>query len=184
MREKKIIMVIMFFVLSTISYGKGFLGINGNLFFPSDKDYKEVYGNSMIYPELEIIYSVKNNIFLFGGYGYFSKTGKTIGDLKEDAKSSRGILSFGAGYDIELNEKTDILVKFGIARIGYKEEAMEVKKEGNKIGFLMGAEFMYKIGERFFTKLTVGYMNGKDKIDEVNLNLGGFKTGIGIGLRF
>lgn len=58
MRDKKIIVIILFFVLSTITYGKGFIGINGNLFFPSDSDYKDIYESSVIHPEIEIMQSV------------------------------------------------------------------------------------------------------------------------------
>ena len=184
MRDKKIILIILFFVLSAITYGKGFIGINGNLFFPSDSDYNDIYGSSVINPEIEIMQKVSNKLFVFGSYGYMSKTGNTLGDLEVDTKSTRNILSVGAGYGIMINENADIIIKLGMSRIGYKEEAMGESVSGNKFGILFGTDLLYKIGNRFFTKLTIGYMSGRDNIDGVDIKLGGFKAGVGLGIRF
>ncbi len=182
--NKIIISILLSIVLSVFVYAEGYISLNGNALFPSDSAYKDVYGSTIIYPEIEAGYKIYKDLFVFGGFGFFSKEGKTTGDLQIDTKSKQNILSFGVGYDFDLSEQIDILIRAGIARIGYKEEAMEQEVKGNKTGILLGSDLVYKFGERFFTKATIGYMSAKDTIEEVDIKLGGFKVGIGIGLRF
>lgn len=182
--NKIIISLVLSMVLSGFVYGEGYLSLSANALFSSDSGYKDVYGSTIIYPEIEAGYKTYKDMFIFGGFGFFSKEGKTTGELQINTKSTQNILSFGVGYDFNLNEKIDILIRAGIARIGYKEEAMEQEVKGNKIGILLGSDLVYKFGKRFFTKATIGYMSAKDTIEGVDIKLGGFKVGIGVGLRF
>jgi hypothetical protein len=184
MRYKKIIVIILFFILSTIVWGKGYVGINGKFLFSSDSNYKRIYGNSQFYPELEVGLDIYKGIVLFGSYGYFSQTGKTEGELKEDTKSTKEFLSFGAGYKIEANEKIYVLIKVGVSRIDYKEESMGEIIKNNKIGLCGEVNIIYNMSKRLYTKIFIGYMGGKDKIDDVDIKLGGFTAGLGLGIRF
>ncbi len=184
MKKKKILIIIVLFTITGLIYGKGFVGINGKVLFPTDNNYKDIYGNSAIYPEFELGLNIYKGVMIVGGYGFFSKEGKTIGELKIDTKSNQKILKLGIGYGIDLGEKLKVIVKGGISNISYKEEAMGESLSGNKTGIMLGGDILYSIGDRFYTKGIIEYISSKDTKEGVDIKLGGFCIGIGLGVRF
>ncbi len=184
---KKRVFIIIVFLVSTITltagekiYGE--LGIN--LLLPSDSGYKEIYGNSVIMPDVEIGYMINEKVNIYGGLGYISKSGTTVGELKVTTKSTRSYLDFGIGYGIYNSNKLSIKIKSGVSYIMSKEEAMEEEVSSNTLGFRGELEGNYSINKNIFTGLKIGYIYGKDRVEDMDIKLGGVKIGLLLGYRF
>ncbi len=185
MKKVILIMIVLLVSVITLRAGDKIYGELGmNLLLPSDSNYKDIYGSSEIMPDIEIGYMVNEKINIYGGFGYISKSGTTEGELKVDTKTRRIYLDFGIGYGIYKSDKISIKVKGGISYIMNKEEAMEEEVSSNTLGFRGEIEGDYKIGKKVFTGFKVGYIYGKDNVEDVDIKLGGVKIGIIIGLIF
>ena len=179
-----IIFVLMVSVL-TLTAGEEIYGDLGiNLLLPSDSNYKEIYGNSVIMPDVEIGYMINDKINIYGGFGYISKSGTTEGELKVDTKSTRTYLDLGIGYGIYKGDNLLIKIKGGISYIMSKEDAMEEDVNSNTLGFKAELEGDYKINDKLFTGLKIDYIYGKDRVEDVDIRLGGVKIGVVLGYRF
>jgi len=163
------------------------VSFTGNYLSPSDSNFKDTYGSGVFFPELKLNYKVFNNISLWAGFGLLSKTGETPG-LGEEAKSSQNIISFGVGYSGDFNPKFGYKVEVGAAYFSYKEEAMETEISDSAFGFRGDFGIVYNITATFFAEITAGYMSASDTLtvlgEDVDIDLGGFKAGIGVGIKF
>ncbi len=184
---KRIVLIIIVFLVSTIilTAGEKIYGELGvNLLLPSDSNYKEIYGNSVMMPDVEIGYVINEKISVYGGLGYISKRGTTVGELKVDTKTARSYLDFGIVCGIYNSNKLSIKIKSGISYIMSKEEAMEEEVSSNTLGFRGELEGNYSINKNIFTGLKIGYIYGKDRVEDMDIKLGGVKIGLLLGYRF
>ncbi len=186
MKIKSISIIFMILVVAGSVYGSGnvFTGINFGVLFPSDSNYKEIYGNSAFFPELEIGLQIYKGIMIIGEYGSFTKTGKTIGELKLDIKSSQSLMSIGVAHRVYSIKRLIIIAKSGIAFINYKEEAMGESISGNKTGFMLGGDLVFNVSDKLYTKGAIKYRSAKDTINRMEIKLGGLSIGIGVGIKF
>ena len=175
----------MIFVLcaSAFSEEKFMVSASGNYLNPSDSGYKDVYGSSLFYPEFEAGYKLHKGFFIWAGYGFFSKKGTTT-VLGQEAKSTQNFLSFGIGYNGNFSEKVEYKAKLGMFNADYKEEAMGEEVTGSSIGYLVDAGILYRVWSNLFVKMTTGYFNAAEKVEGLEIKLGGFKAGIGVETRF
>ena len=183
---RKIIFVsLMILVLSVCGFSeeKFMVSVVGNYLNPSDSGYKDIYGSSVLYPELRAGYKLYKGFYIWAGYGFFSKKGKTV-ELKQEAKSTQRFLSVGIGYDGKISEKFWYKAELGLLNASYKEEAMNEEIKGSSIGFGVEAVVLYRIFSGFFVKIYAGYLSASDKVGDVEIKLGGFKSGIGVEARF
>jgi len=183
---KKILFVsLMVFVLcaSVFSGEKFMVSATGNYLYPSDSGYKDVYGSSLYYPEFKAGYKLYNGFYIWAGYGFFSEKGTTT-ELGQKAKSTQNFLSFGIGYNGKFSGKLEYKAELGGFNADYKEEAMGEEVTGNSVGFGVETGILYRVWSSFFIKISAGYLSASDKVEEVEIKLGGFKAGIGVEARF
>jgi len=154
-----------------------------NVLFPADSAYQETYQKMVFLPELKAAYSISGNLFVWAGYGRVSASGETP-QLKEPAESSQGFLAAGAGYRHPLSGGWSLWGELGVASISYDEEALGKSISGSTLGFVVNAGVRRDLGERFFLIAQLGYVYGKKTIEDVAVKMGGFKAGIGAGVRF
>jgi len=175
----------MIFVLygSALSGEKFMVSASGNYLNPSDSGYQDVYGSSLYYPEFLAGYKLYKGFFIWAGYGFFSKKGTTT-ELGQETESTQNFLSFGIGYNGKFSERAEYKVKLGMFHAGYKEEAMGEEVTGSAIGYLVEAGILYRMWSSLFIKMTTGYFSAKEKVEEFAIELGGFKAGIGVEMRF
>jgi hypothetical protein len=73
-------------------------------------------------------------------------------------------------------------------QVGYKETAFGEEAKSNAFGLNLGGAFVFKVSDRMFLEINAQYVIANEKItdsiEEINLKLGGLRTGIGLGLRF
>lgn len=152
-----------------------------NYFIPSEKAFKDIYGGGMMYMG-EINIRIWRNIELWIGGSYFSKKGK-LTFTQEDTKLE--IIPIGAGLKFWLSTGSpDFYVGGGLSYILFKEK--------NPIGDISKGELGYDgiIGSivelpwGFLIDLFINYSYSVTKPADFKVNIGGFKTGIGIGYKF
>ena len=161
---------------------KLFFEIQGAVMLPSDGDFKDIYGSSVIYPRVKAAYKFGDHFYGFFGCGLFNITGETL-VLKEESKSKQKICLIAAGYEGDISDKLQFRVEAGGANFDYKEEAFGEIVENTKFGIYLGSSIVYNFSDTFFATLNLGYMGASDKINDVNIKLGGIHTGFGIGFR-
>ena len=178
-----ILLVTFAIVLNASGDGKKmFFELQGALMLPSDADFKDIYGSSVIYPRVKAAYKFGDHIYAFFGCGPFNITGETP-VLKEKSKSKQKICQIGAGYEGDISDKMQFRLEAGGANFTYEEEAFGESIDGSKFGIYLGGSMVYNFSKSFFATFNLGFMSASDKIEGVNIKLGGVHTGIGIGVR-
>ncbi len=157
--------------------------ITGGALFPGDSGYKDVYGKSAFFPELKAGYALSEKIFVWAGYGFLYKKGETP-VLKLEAKSSQHFLSLGAGYRGKLAGQLGYEADLGLMIVAYKEEAMETSASGTAFGFRVDAGLTYVLFGPVFAVADVGYLYASEKVNGETIKPGGFKAGLGLGVKF
>jgi hypothetical protein len=159
------------------------VSLAANVLFPVDSAYRETYSSPVFLPELKATYVISDNFCVWAGYGGVSASGETP-VLKEPAESSQGFLAAGAGYRRPLSAGWSLFGELGLASIAYDEEALGKTVSGSALGFVVNAGVRRDLSERFFLLAQLGYVYGKKTIEDVAVKMGGFKAGIGAGVRF
>lgn len=179
-----VILVVIFSVSlsGTESRKKMFIEFQGNMMFPSDSNFKNIYGSSAIYIRGKSGYKIFGDVYLFFGCGLLNKTGTTP-VLKVDATTKQKICIIGAGYEGTFSGKFGYRLEAGGANFSYKEEALNETANGNKIGIMLNGSLVYDFSKTFFATFSLGYFGTSDTIEGVNIKLGGLHTSIGAGVR-
>ena len=155
----------------------------GSVLFPGDSGYKDVYGKTGFLPEFKAGYALSESLYLWAGYGFLYKKGQTP-VLKLEAKSSQHFLSLGAGYRGTLSASLGFEADLGLVLVAYKEEAMGTSASGTAFGFRADAGLTYALFGPVFALAEVGYLYASDKIEGETITPGGFKAGLGLGVKF
>ena len=111
----------------------------------------------MIYPGIKAGFKVLEKIYIFLGYDFLSKKGKTP-VLFEDSESTQNIFSAGAGYEGRLSNKFNYRLEAGGVSFSYREEAFGESASGSKIGIALNGGFVYKLGKKLFLSLLTGFL--------------------------
>lgn len=181
--KKYLLIIGIIVILSGLLLGEGkiIIAASGNLLMPADANYKDIYGGSVFFPEFKLGYRMFNNGYLWASVGFFSKEGETI-KLGLSADSSQTLISFGGGYTFHLSEKAGFNAELGLVSFSYKEEALDLEVSDSAIGFVVNGILIYKLSDKFFLQAIIGYASAADTVDDTEIKLGGFKSGIGLGV--
>lgn len=188
MKQKGILILVVLFITASVLPGasgggkKMFVEIQGAFMLPSDGDFKDIYGSTVIYPRGKAGYKFGDHFYAFFGCGFFSITGETP-VLKEESKSKQKICQIGCGYEGDISEQLQFRLEAGGANFSYDEEAFGETVDGSKFGIYLGGSLVYNISNTFFATFNLGYMGASDEVGGIDIKLGGVHTGIGIGFR-
>lgn len=170
-------------ILSGTESGKKmFVEFQGNMVFPSDGNFKDIYGTSAIYIRGKSGYKIIGDLYLFFGCGVLNITGETP-ILKEEAKAKQKICIFGAGYEGSISKKISYRLEGGGSNFSYTEEALDEKVTGSKLGIMVNGSIVFDFSDRFYADFSVGYIGASDSVEGVGIKLGGIHTALGIGIR-
>ncbi|HSQ35113.1 MAG TPA: hypothetical protein VLQ89_03885 [Candidatus Binatia bacterium] len=153
------------------------------LFNSSSADYRQIYGQAILMPELKVTARVYRNFTLWGGFALISRDG-TIEEIEEDAHINQTLLGFGLGYAHKLGAKLRLRGELGLTSISFKEEALDEIQKGSGLGWKIGANLDYCINKYLFATLTAAYSAASDETEIGKIKLGGFQAGIGLGYTF
>ena len=185
MKVKSILILWFLFLLALASpvKGKGYVILHGTFFIPSDANFQDIYGGSVIMPGIGFGMKLSRSISFFVSADYLSKTGSTVGELKDQTKTSQIFAAGGLEVRLQLTARYDATFRAGIAYVNYKDTAFAEAVKGNGIGFLLGAGLNWKM-KSFFLALDIDYLRATDTPFNDKIILGGMKLAIGIGRFF
>ncbi len=154
-----------------------------NSFQPSSSDYRDIYGETAVVPELKITYKIFKNFTLWGGFGLISKQG-FIEEVAEAAEIRQNFFNIGVGYAQKLSARLRLRGELGLAAITFKEEALGSIQKGSGLGWKLGADLDYFIGKKLFVFLAGAYSAASDNVETGKIDLGGLQAGVGLGFAF
>jgi hypothetical protein len=169
---------------ATVPAGRWTVLARTALLFPADAEYRKIYGERRPYFELKVGADIARNLYLWGAWGSFSGTG-TIPLVDEEAESSQNILSFGAGFRLSITPRLGARAEVGFSRIGYKEKAMGLEVSGSGTGLRAGVSGFYTFSRTVFAEVGLDWAHASSTTEDgLELRLGGWILGAGLGLRF
>ena len=154
-----------------------------NVFQASSSDYRDIYGETAVMPEIKITYMVFKNFTLWGGFGLTSKNG-FIEEVEEEAEIRQNFFSIGVGYAHNLSARLRLRGELGLAAITFKEEALGGIQKGSGLGWKLGADLDYFIGKKLFVFLAAAASAASDNVETGKIKLGGLQAGVGLGFAF
>lgn len=166
---------------------KFFISVIGSYMIPAQENFSDIYGSGMVHPGIKAGYKFYRSFYLWGGYDVSSKKGKTL-QFEEPSKWKERFFSGGLGYNGNMSINFAYKAEIGMLYVVYREEAFDEEVTGSAIGVRIGGAGIFKISDRLFTEISMGYLAASDKTivddEDISLKLGGFRGGIGLGIRF
>ncbi|MGD8538536.1 MAG: outer membrane beta-barrel protein [Candidatus Aminicenantes bacterium] len=150
-----------------------------------DSTFKDIYGSGSIFPELKAGIRLFSGLQVTGGYGYFKEEGTIEGLEGEDAsaESLQNYYSAGLEYLFDVSWSWALKVSGEYIWIDLEESAFyNIIKESTN-AYRVGIGFVYDIGHGFILEFFGAYTSGSDTVNEIDIKLGGFQAGIGLGFR-
>jgi len=181
--KKILLLVLAISLLVAANWAKGFsLAPTLSYLGKDDAGFKEVYGSGGLQPGLRAEAVVWKNLSLYASYDFFSKKGTTP-ILEEETRTIQHSLALGAAWRGKFSEKISWGVYAGLLHIRYQEEALGDKIKDSATGIELGVLLEYDLSDKIFIFPLLSYLKADDSIDDMKIKLGGFKAGIGLGIR-
>lgn len=164
------------------------LEIRSAAFFHSSGRFREIYGNVGGSYQLEA--STKFNdcdcYETWANFDWFSKHGKSDG-FNDPTRVSIANISLGIKFPYQICEQFTAYIGIGpsLSRIWLKNKSQCRHEKVSKlaIGGVLKTGVYYFISERVFVDVFVDYLYQPVHF-ETHVDIGGFKTGAGIGVKF
>jgi hypothetical protein len=147
----------------------------------ADSGYREIYGQSLFYPEARVDVRLVSALYVTGGFGFLTKKGETP-DLHLPAKSTQRFFTGGLAYLLPVTGSVKVKLEAGVAGIGFKEQAMDLTVTGTKLGY-HGELGLLVLGEVAFTGFNIGYISATGTVEGVKIKLGGARASLCVGFR-
>jgi len=189
MKNKLIVLVLLMAAAVLPAADKRFaVSLTGNVMLPADSAFKDVYGKTVILPELQIGTRLKGPLYAFAAFGLTSKTG-TIPVLGDEAQADQQMGSLGVGVSMPLAGRLALACQVGGCYFHVKEEALGMSFSASKLGFRADALLTTRLGGGLYGGVQLGYRSAKgendvDPANKVSFTLGGFTAGVTLGLSF
>jgi hypothetical protein len=181
MKRISLIMILLFCASAAFSGDRLLVSAGVGYLQAADSGYREIYGQSLFYPEARMGVRLVLGLYLMGGFGMLTKKGETP-DLHLPAKSTQRFFSGGLAYIVPVSGAVRFKVEAGVADISYKEEAMDLTVKRSKIGYEAELGLLI-MGDVAFTGINLGYLSAADTIDGVKIRLGGARASLCVGFR-
>lgn len=186
MRLKKAILGLGIFFLFSVFCCASFSLIFHMDYMVKDREFSKIYGDGGLLPSVEVkLPTFLRSFHLYGQLGYFRKEGtiKTE-EFEAPASFNQNFLSAGLEWSIRFG-RTGIFSKGGLVFIRYQESALGVKDSDASWGFELGAGLSWDIFKNLFIVLEADYVHARERSEryDVVVKPGGFKAGLGIGLK-
>jgi len=157
------------------------LEVKGAYFQPTEKVFKEIYGNGQTYG-LELGIRIWGGLAVWASGDYFTATGKLT--FTGEVTKIRIIPVCGGGKYYFLSGRISPYVGLGVGYFAYKEESPIGKVEKGNLGYIGKAGISFNISSGIIIDIQADYSHCQVKPAEVKANLGGLQAGIGLGVVF
>lgn len=159
-------------------------------FYPTEKLFREIYTDNLCEYQLEVSKDLWGPTVAWLNVGWFSKQGRSIG-LNEKTRISLLPVSFGASYRFFLTSYMNIYLGAGVSYVyvQIKDDSDFVQKNNNKgsWGGVLKTGMQYYFTPCFFGDVFADYQYNHVKYsghNRHNAEVGGYKIGVGLGVRF
>ncbi len=160
--------------------------IRSAAFFPSSHRFREIYGNVCLSLQLEASAKLYDCADGWANLDWVSKNGKSDG-FNDSTKVSIANFSFGIKFPYQLCEQFTAYIGIGpsLSRIWLKNKSQCGHETVSKwaIGGVLKTGIYYYINNCVFIDVFLDYLYQPVPF-ETHVNIGGFKTGLGLGVRF
>jgi hypothetical protein len=188
---KKLLIVPAVLVLLTAASAENrfFLSIGANYIRPADENYRLVYGNQVLYPEITGSVRLVAGLCLTGSVGKFTKTGTTP-ELELETRATQSYFSAGLSYLLRASRILCFEAGGGVAGLSFREEALGAWIKGRHRGYKAEAAILFiPEDERVFFGVRFGYIFARvsDLDSDVSgaqpISLGGARIAVTVGIQ-
>jgi len=187
---KKIPIVLILISLSPLLPARGdkfFASVGVAALVPGDKNFKKLYGDVLLSPELKVGYNLYRNFYFWLGGSFISATGH-LPVLGDEIKATQMFLSLGAGWETRRGRHLQGEIFVALLMAGFREKAMGATASKWAPGFEAGTGLRYYLGKTTFVRVAAGYAGAwttaRTEAGEKDIILGGMRFGVGLGFRF
>lgn len=181
-----IFLMLVFSKCSLLAEMESHLEIRSAAFLHSSKLFREIYGNTEVSYQLEASTKLYDYVDEWVNFDWFSKHGKSDG-LNDPTRVSIASLSLGIKVPYQFRERliTYIGIGLSLSRIWLKNKGECNHETVSKlaIGGILKTGIYYFISPRVFIDVFVDYLYQPVHFEK-HVDIGGFKTGIGLGVKF
>ena len=192
--KKILIPAILLLSLPLLAADKFFLALQGDFQQFTDADYKSIYGSSAFMPEFALSARIFKQIHLRAAVSFLKQSGSTIaedvGGPQTTTHSQQTFIFIGPEYAAAAGKKMQCRLYAGALFASYKETTEDSSWQavsGNAGGFEAGTGLWLSFGARIQAGVIVAFNHITDTItidgESVGIKLGGFKAGVGLGIR-
>lgn len=139
-----------------------------------------------IYGELQAAFRLSSRIYLWGAFGANRAT-FSLNDGTPEMKSWKTIMSGGLGLVVIGYEKPNqvvVKVQGGVAYARFSDKSGDWDIDLTKTGYRAEVLVDYISSPHLFYQATIGFVDAPSEFMQKTFRLGGFKIGVGAGLRF
>jgi hypothetical protein len=156
------------------------------VFFPSSHRFREIYGNGAASYQVETSLQFHPFLAAWTNVDWVPKSGRSIG-VHDYTRVNIFNVGLGLKVPYQVNDKFSVYVGLGpsFGGIWIHNHAHCIKKRASKVlfGGVAKAGINYFFSESFFLDVFVDYLYEPVRFD-TSMNIGGLKTGLGIGYSF
>jgi len=156
---------------------------------PADANFRSVYGDQVISPEVSAAVRLVGGLCLTGSAGKLSKNGRTP-DLGLETTATQSYVSIGLAYLLRASPTLCFEAGLGMAGLSFREDALDLWVKGKHPGLkLEGGVLLVPEDERVFMGLRIGYLSATvpgselEPIGDQDVRLGGLKVSVSIGIQ-
>lgn len=189
MRKLLIVPAVLVLVTAASAESRFFLAGGASYLRPADENYRAIYGNQVIYPEISGAIRLVAGLCVTGSFGTFTKTGTTP-ELGFEAKAKQSYFSAGLAYLVRASRILCFEAGGGVAGLSYREDALGAWIRGRQRGFKAeGAILIIPEDERVFFGVRFGYVSARiaDLSSELTgpqpIRLGGVRVVVCVGIQ-
>ena len=187
---KKTLIVLLLISLSQLLPAKGdrfFASVGAAALMPADKEFKSLYGEVHVSPEIKAGYTLFRGFYFWAGASFFSATG-VLPVLEDEVKVSQMFFSLGAGWEARLGRRLRGEIFAAALLAGFREKGMGDSVSRSAPGLEVGGGLRYMLKKKLFAGLGVSYAGAsttaRTEAGETDIVLGGLRLSGRLGIRF
>ncbi|MBA3815637.1 MAG: hypothetical protein H0X29_03790 [Parachlamydiaceae bacterium] len=186
----KIIFTILFSLLflefSALKANETSVEIRSAAFFHSSKLFREIYGNVSGSYQLEVATQLNQCVDGWANFDWFTKHGRS-NEFNDPTRVNIANFSLGIKYPYQFCQNFSAYIgigpSFSTIWLKNKSECNHSRTSRLAVGGILKTGIIYSINRCFFVDLFVDYLYQPVHFDR-RVDIGGFKTGAGIGVKF
>ncbi len=173
------LLILIVFINTGFSERLAWTTFSVNLFSHHDANYKDIYGDFLISPEIKLNVDVFSGIYLWGSVLFVPASWESE-EYSITAESNQLFVSIGFGDQLNFTEKIKGVFELGFMYMVFKEDVSGDSVSGSDFGFRISTGINYKLSRSIYACSMISYLKGASSIGDKEIKLGGLKASVGI----